>query len=79
MKRGFDRDKRSSLPINWFFLAGSQSPRLMDRLSVDSDRFDSENVNVMTKLRSDLADAMMDTSQMMSNRIESSELTNIFF
>lgn len=51
----------------------------MDRLSVDSDRFDSENVNVMTKLRSDLADAMMDTSQMMSNRIESSELTNIFF
>lgn len=46
-----------------FFLhpAGShdQSPRLMERYSGDSDNFDPETM--MTQLRHDLADAMMDT------------------
>lgn len=44
-----------------FFLAGShdQSPRLMERYSGDSDSFDPETM--MTQLRHDLADAMMDT------------------
>ncbi|KAK7078259.1 Breast carcinoma amplified sequence 3 [Halocaridina rubra] len=42
-------------------LTGShdQSPRLMERYSGDSDSFDPETV--MTQLRYDLADAMMDT------------------
>lgn len=48
------------------FSAGShdQSPRLMERYSGDSDSFDPETI--MTQLRHDLADAMMDTHH--SNR-----------
>ncbi|XP_050727416.1 BCAS3 microtubule associated cell migration factor-like isoform X2 [Eriocheir sinensis] len=47
-------------------LTGShdQSPRLMERYSGDSDSFDPETI--MTQLRHDLADAMMDTHH--SNR-----------
>ncbi|KAB7506922.1 Breast carcinoma-amplified sequence 3-like protein [Armadillidium nasatum] len=53
-----------SLPGTGHLAAGSHSPRLTDRLSMESDPLDPDNV--MTRLRSDLADAMLDTPQISS-------------